>query len=65
MSLVDTILDLAPALEHEFEVLAHLILVSDSPEEALSKAQKAVLADASDAAAHALAAKVLAEGMRR
>jgi hypothetical protein len=65
MSLADTILDLAPELLHEFEVLAHLILVSDSPAEALSKAQKAVLADASDAAAHALAAKALAEGMKR
>jgi hypothetical protein len=61
MSLADTILDLAPELLHELEILVHLVLVSDSPKEGLIRAQKAVLADAADAAADAALRKMMAK----
>lgn len=46
--------DVPVVLVKELATLVRIILLSDSPGEAISKAQKAVLADASDEAADAV-----------
>lgn len=59
MSLTDTLLELAPAVVHEIEILVRLIAMSDSPEDAVRKAQRVLIADAADAATDAGLAKLL------
>jgi hypothetical protein len=59
--IADLLSELAPELLHEVTILIHLVLVSDSPQGGLIRAQKAVLADAADAAADAALRKMMAK----
>jgi hypothetical protein len=65
MSLESTILGWAPAVVHELEVLVELIDASPTPSEAISSAQKAVLADLADAGTDAALKALMDKGMKR
>jgi len=49
-AIAELLSDAAPAIVHELEILIRLVFASDSPEQAITKAQKAILADAADLA---------------